>query len=119
MKKDSLQVQPSYDAARFTLTVHIKVKQKGGWFYSSSPVFDVHSQGRSEEEALNNITEALQLFVESCYERGTLEQAMKEIGFAPAEKIVKEQQHTATSLHRIDVPFDLLVAEHVQQAQAH
>jgi len=118
MKKDGLQARQSYDVVKFTLTVHIEVKQKGKWFYSSSPVFDVHSQGPSKKEALDNVAEALQLFVESCYERGTLEQAMKEIGLVPARKTNKTQRHAATSLLSIDFPFDLLAAKHAQ-AQAH
>lgn len=59
------------------LRVPATVRQEGKWFYSSCPVFDVHSQGLSKEEALDNLAEALQLFVESCIERGTLDQVVK------------------------------------------
>ncbi len=36
------------------------------------PTLDVYSQGDTSEEAAENLAEAIQLFVASCVERGTL-----------------------------------------------
>ena len=56
---------------------------EGAYYISVCPPLDVFSQGETEEAALANLAEALQLFVESCYERGTLEGVLKDCGFVP------------------------------------
>ena len=65
----------------FTLTVDSEVKTEGDVHVSYCPALDVYSQGDTEDEASANLIEALQLFVQSCYERGTLDAVMKERGF--------------------------------------
>ena len=59
---------------RIELSVPAEVRQDGSHFVSFCPPFDVYSQGPDEEAALANLVEALQLFIESCCARGTLEQ---------------------------------------------
>ena len=68
---------------QFQMTVPVEVRHEGSWFYSSCPILDVHSQGTSHEEAINHLVEALRLFVESCYHRGTLDDVLKDCGFEP------------------------------------
>lgn len=68
---------------RIELSVPAEVRQDGGHFVSFCPPFDVYSQGSDEETALANLVEALQLFIESCFSRGTLEQVLKDCGFEP------------------------------------
>lgn len=68
---------------RIELSVPAEVRQDGSRFVSSCPPFDVYSQGPDEEAALVNLVEALQLFIESCLARGTLEQVLRECGFEP------------------------------------
>ena len=62
----------------FSLTVDSEVKKEGDVYVSYCPALDVYSQGDSEDEASANLIEALQLFVRSCYERGTLDAVMRE-----------------------------------------
>ena len=64
-------------------TVPAEVRQEGACFVAGCQPLDVFSQGETEESALVNLAEALQLFIESCYERGTLEQVLKDCGFRP------------------------------------
>lgn len=55
---------------------------KGENFYvSTCPVLDVSSQGKTKKEALENLKEALALFLKSCFERGTIDQVLKESQF--------------------------------------
>jgi predicted RNase H-like HicB family nuclease len=54
----------------FRLRLPVDFKQEGDWTIASCPVLDVHSQGRSEDEAKRNIIEAIQLFIDSSFERG-------------------------------------------------
>ena len=68
----------------FSLTVDSEVKREGDVYASHCPALDVYSQGDSEDEASANLIEALQLFLQSCYERGTLDAVMKERGFTVA-----------------------------------
>lgn len=55
-------------------------KQGRAWVaYCQS--LDLSSCGPTEEKALAAVTEAIKLWVESCIERGTLEQALGELGW--------------------------------------
>ena len=49
---------------RFDLTVRAEVREDEDHFVSFCPALDVYSQGPGEEAALDNLAEALQLFVE-------------------------------------------------------
>jgi len=62
------------------MTVQIKVKKEGAYFIASCPLLDVHSQGRTKKKAIENLEEALQLFTETCYEMGTLDEVLKDAG---------------------------------------
>ena len=64
-------------------TVPADVREEGTYFTAGCLPLDVFSQGETEQSALANLAEALQLFIESCYERGTLEEVLKDCGFRP------------------------------------
>lgn len=66
---------------QFQVRVPVFTKKEGRWFISSCPMLDTYSQGLTEEQSKQNLIEALQLFVESCFERGTLDDVLKENGF--------------------------------------
>jgi len=57
-------------------------------YISSCPILDVVSQGETEEEAKNNLVEAVTAFAISCFERGTLEKVLEQCGFKPVGKEV-------------------------------
>jgi predicted RNase H-like HicB family nuclease len=77
------------------------VKKEGGWYVAHCPPLDITTQGRTEKEAKKNLIEASELFVTSCFERGTFEQALRELGWRvvaePASphagKARKQSQH--------------------------
>ena len=60
------------------MTVGSEVTREGDVYVSYCPALDLYSQGDTEEEASANLIEALQLFIQSCVERGTLDAVMKE-----------------------------------------
>lgn len=100
----------SMPVIHFRMKIPAEVKREGNWFVSRSPHLDVYSQGQTPDEALKNLVEALQLFMESCFERGVLEQVLKDCGFRPAHDV-----HVNTRHHReqdqyvdVDVPFSLV-----------
>jgi predicted RNase H-like HicB family nuclease len=57
------------------------VKKQNGWYVAHCPPLDITTQGRTEAEAKRNLVEAAELFVVSCFERGTFEQALRELGW--------------------------------------
>src|SRR5690348_8548048 len=93
----------SSQSVTFLMKVPAAVRKEGDMFYSSCPVFDVHSQGDTQQEALDHLVEALQVFVETCYEQGTLHQVLKEQGFMPDHE--EPPQHAGCT---INVPFALI-----------
>jgi len=61
------------------------IKRQDNWYIAHCPALDITTQGRNESEAKKNLAEASELFVVSCFERGTFEQAMRELGWQIAE----------------------------------
>ena len=86
----------------FRFKLPYEVYLEGGYYISSCPPLDVLSQGDTEQEAINNLEEALGLFLEGCYENGTLEAVLKESGF----KAVSTEPPENGMLH-VDVPIYL------------
>lgn len=87
----------------FTLSLPAVFREEGGWVVGEFPNLSVASQGRTRDEAERNLIEAAQAFLESCFERNQLDEALKECGFVPGH---------ATSIPSSDhltVPFELLV----------
>jgi predicted RNase H-like HicB family nuclease len=70
----------------FEFQLPYKIKEEGRWYIATCPILDVHSQGTTAEKAKSNLVEALQLFFISCFERGTLDQVLKESGFKPLQR---------------------------------
>ena len=94
------------------IEVPAAVRREGSMYYSSCDVLDVHSQGNTEKEALNNLVEALQLFVETCYEQGTLEQVLLAQGLHPGSA---EDLRVMGGGRTVEVPLSLVA----QRAAAH
>ena len=58
------------------------VKKQNGCYVAHCPPLDITTQGQTEAEAKKNLVEASELFVISCFERGTFEQALRELGWS-------------------------------------
>jgi len=71
---DTVQVE-------FDLQCRVRQDSDSRWI-SWCPLLDVYSQGESKDEAKRCLREAIGLWVESCLERGTLDAALEELGFA-------------------------------------
>lgn len=85
------------------------VKRRGKVYVARCLPLDVVSQGRTIARALHNLREAVELFVESCYERGVLEQVLKDAGFEsmPASP-VRSSARLPRGRHVITVPMSLV-----------
>lgn len=74
--------RPVLDTVEITLCLICTVKREGRTrWVTGCPKLDVYSQGASEQEAKKSLEEAIILWVEDCFERGMLEQALQEVGF--------------------------------------
>jgi len=88
-------------------------KVEDGWHIAHCPPLDITTQGRTEEEAKKNLIEASELFVVSCFERGTFEQALRELGWRvvaghpmpQADKQKHQQRHAGEFSFPVPVPF--------------
>lgn len=71
-----------------TITLDVKLrafvrKEKKNRWAAVCPSVGVASQGVNRAEAMASLREAVELWFESCVERGVLDQAMRESNFVP------------------------------------
>ncbi len=66
-----------------SITFHLPgvIKPKGDIFVANCPVLDLFTQGDTENEAKKNLKEAIELFLITCFENGTLQSVLTESGF--------------------------------------
>ncbi len=104
---------------QFNVTLPIKITKRKKWFVASCPVLDVHSQGETEKKAKNNLIEALGLFFLSCFERGTLDGALKGCGFKAVHHVNPLKKQFQPAKDFIDVPIPFLVSQPINQHSCH
>ncbi len=97
-----------------TLRLEALFSKEDGWHVASFPALDVSSQGRTKDEAERNLIEATQLFLESCFERGTLDEVLKGCGFTP----LREGGHQNERGEHLTVPFELVSSRNGSPAHA-
>lgn len=69
------------DRIRFELSVPVTTREDSVGYIARCPALDVYSQGPTEDVAVRNLVEALELFLASCYRRGQLDRVLKDCGF--------------------------------------
>jgi predicted RNase H-like HicB family nuclease len=84
----------------------VQYKQDGEWVVVLCPTLDVASQGRTHKAAHAAIIEAVSLFLETCFEMGTLGEVLRNQGFTqmqpPSGGRARAQQEM------IEVPMELV-----------
>src|SRR3990172_2232757 len=90
---------------RMEVKLPASVKKKGKYFISCCPILDVCSQGETKSKALENLAEAVSLFLASCFERGTLDEVLKSCGFTPTKSLTAKQKPFPERFESIDVPI--------------
>lgn len=94
----------------FHLNLPVKIIKKKKWFLASCQILDVHSQGDTQEQAKQNLIEALSSFLISCYEMGTLEDVLKQSGFKPLHS-APTKMTTSQKRGFVDVPIPFTFPE--------
>ncbi len=84
-----------------------QIKRQGKWYVAHCPPLDLSSQGRTLDEAKKNLIEASELFIVSCLERGTIDQALKELGFVKFGG--EKPQRIPPGSFRFPVPIPLIL----------
>lgn len=70
------------DTVEISLCLRCTVRRDtGNRWITGCPALDLFSQGKTEAEAKRCLEEAIGLWVDDCLERGTLDQALREVGF--------------------------------------
>lgn len=91
------------------LVVRLKcfTAKEGELWIAGCPSLDVFSQGDSSDDAKASLREAVELWFESCIERGTLQQAMQELGFRPisASHVLAEDEELVAM---VETPEEVL-----------
>lgn len=104
----------------FKVILPVSVHREDGLFVSFCPVLDVMSQGKTDKEAIHNLIEATQAFLLSCYERGTLDQVLKDCGFQPITRANPSPVTEKKSMREIivDLPFYAPTKGHLEHCPA-
>jgi predicted RNase H-like HicB family nuclease len=89
------------------MKVPAEIFKDGSIYVSCCPIFDVYSQGDTEEEAKKNLIEALTGFIITCYEIGTLSAVLRDSGFIPAKEIEAEESDDQ-NVNFIDIPLPFM-----------
>ena len=94
------------------LSMHLPMKiiKKKRLYVSCCPILDVYSQGDTAEEAKHNLIEAITLFAISCFERGTLEEVLKDCGFTTRPGTFTYPKNDSPTDY-IDVPIPMFVSD--------
>ena len=92
----------------FYIKLPYVIKKRKKWYLASCSPLDVHSQGETERLAKKNLREAISLFLISCFERGTLDEVLKECGF---EAYTEQKKLTVPRQDYISIPLPMLINE--------
>jgi predicted RNase H-like HicB family nuclease len=77
-------------------------RQEGEYWLAWCLPLDVMTQAETKEAASIALKEAVELWFESCIERGVLEEALAEVGFRP----IKPRDHNQASKVQVSEPTD-------------
>jgi predicted RNase H-like HicB family nuclease len=82
----------------------IQVWKEGKMYVSHAKELEVCSCGRTIKEAKKNLIEAVECFLETAEEMGTLEQILEEAGFLKKKRVWKAPDIISTEKMRIAIP---------------
>ncbi len=100
------------------MKVPATVKKKGKTYVSCCPILDICSQGETKKKALDNLADALMLFFVSCFERGTLDEVLKESGFVAAKTMPLKKKPFPARFESLDIPIPFHIV-HKKDAHNH
>jgi len=100
--------------AKVTLYSIGTLRREGDWYVSECVGLPVVTQGRTDAEAMANLLEAVQLFIEDCLTRGTLEQVLHNYRWRPR---VRPPRELARREFAVPVPLPLIVKRRLDECR--
>lgn len=88
------------------LLLNVIIKQEDKGYSVICPELNVASQGETFEEAISNIKEAVELYIETAEELGTLDEVLEQLG------LTKEDLKKKSLIPRVvtaNVPIDVSI----------
>ena len=92
-----------------------RLEREGNVYASICDDLDVRSQGSTKAEAGEMLVEALQLFLETCIQKGTVDAMLRDCGFRP---MLDGEVQAGDGTGYLDVPVSLLLAQNGDLRQA-
>jgi predicted RNase H-like HicB family nuclease len=89
---------------RLLFRLPVTFKRTGDQVVAICEALDVASQGRTQAAAKAAIIEAVSLFLETCFEMGTLDDVLRERGFTQ----MQPSSHSGRDQEMIEVPMELV-----------
>lgn len=95
------------------LPATVKKDSEIGMYVSCCPVLDVFSQGETIPKALENLQEAVSLFLLTCVEKGSLVKVLQDCGFSLVKHELKQKPAISPFKESIQVSIPFLAAKEV------
>lgn len=88
----------------FKLAVFVKKRRK--WYLAMCPILDLAAQGSTPEKAVASLKDAVRGFVADYFQRGVLDEVMKDAGFGPPEsRVASIWERRSTRFVRVPLPL--------------
>jgi len=100
----------------FSFSFPYKIRKERNYFVTWCYPLDIFSQGKTPEEAINNLKTATRLFITSCYERGTLDRVLKDCGFIAFTETKSKIPHKSKD-PEISVPLPFIFDTQLARCQ--
>jgi predicted RNase H-like HicB family nuclease len=91
----------------FTVSFPIEVKKIAKYYLASCPTLDVWAYGKTQQNAIDNLKDTLQLFLTHCFDRGTLEMVLKGCGFTSLKK--HGYKDSSLQMNELEVPLPFVI----------
>ena len=91
--------------AELNIKIPYKLKKRKNHCLSICPTIGVCSQGETEEKAIENLKEAVSLFIISCIEKGTLDTVLKDCDLSLKKHKTYKTTHIPKNINTIDIPI--------------
>ena len=85
----------------------VSVKKRRAWYLAVCPILDLAAQGSTPKKAIASLRSAVRGFVADCFERGVLDEVMKNAGFGPPKSGAAGRSERAGTRF-VSVPLPLL-----------
>ncbi len=95
-------------AKELMLNISIRKEPEGGYSVFCTDL-DVASQGETIDEAVENIREAVELYIESAEELGIMNEVLEKLGLT--EEDIKKQEILTSKIFRTEIPIKLSIEQ--------